>query len=96
MRTKSYTELHSIFLSEITNAFKIHKATFRPEKRSVKKGYYHESIIQSLLNNEKGYHNKNNYCDISSVRPISWVIYHGHDQITVYNRSNYEGEMHYL
>lgn len=81
MRTKSYTELHSIFLSEITKAFKIHKAIFRPEKRGVKKGYYHESIIQSLLSNKIGYRNMNNYCDISSVRPISWVIYYGHDQI---------------
>lgn len=84
MRTKSYNELHSIFLSEITKAFKIHKAIFRPENRSDKKGYNHESIIQILLTNEKGYHNMNNYCDISSVRPISWVIYHGHDQILQY------------
>lgn len=84
MRTKSYTELHPIFLSEITKAFKIHKAIFRPEKRSVKKGYYHECIIQSLLSNEKGYHNMNNYGDIRRVRPISWVIYYGHDQILQY------------
>lgn len=83
MRKKSYTELHSIFLSEFTQSLRKHSeyTELYLDRKNVNRGYYHEIIIQSLLSNEICYRNRNDYSDISSVRPISWVIYHGHDQI---------------
>lgn len=83
MRKKSCTELHSIFLSEFTQSLRKHSeyTELYLDRKNVNRGYYHENIIQSLLSNEICYRNRNDYSDISSVRPISWVIYHGHDQI---------------
>lgn len=71
MKGKTYTELHSIFLSEMKETFKPYRY-INPKTDSDTSDHLRRMIHEMLINKRfKIYHE-------TSLRAISWVIYHGH------------------
>lgn len=76
MMGKTYTELHKVFLSEIKEKFNSYHY-INPKTESVMRNYL-GMIDEMLINTRFKIYNE------TSLRAISWVIYHGHHQILHY------------
>lgn len=77
MISKTYTELHKVFFSEIKETFKpLHYINHKTE---CVKSFHLKRMIHEMLMNKRFiiYYQ-------TSLRAISWVIYHGHQKILQY------------
>lgn len=75
MKKKTYTDIHSTYLSELGKKYKIPREEY--EQLGVKKINYCKNNIHILLTVKC----KSRKLQKRSVRAISWVIYHGHHHI---------------
>ncbi|XP_061186509.1 uncharacterized protein LOC133194590 [Saccostrea echinata] len=79
LKTKSYTELKSLFLSEQKDVPKVvSKGECVTEESEEKRGEWYRQRV--LVNENSITETKSTY----SVRVISWVVYYGHNQILQY------------
>lgn len=78
MNEKSYQELHSVFLSKMTQMPKIH--IHKLKQSSFEENRIFKNKIHQQLYNARYRGNGYLHC----VRAISWVIYYGHYQILQY------------
>lgn len=73
MKEKSYSELHSAFLSELNEKLKIRKNELTRFCVNDDSHFYIHMILLNERTTRTSYRN--------SIRAISWVIYHGHQKI---------------